>query len=86
MVVVCVFTAEMLFLLLQRTIFLCRNKEKRNEKNVSTQEKTKKQSSRIPCKNEDNRRQKNACKKKKQGSSFSFRLISGQKLEVYLQA
>lgn len=66
--------------------FLCRNKENQNEKNLSTQEKTKKQSSRIPCKNEDNRRQKNACKKKKQGSSFSFRLISGQKLEVYLQA
>ena len=36
-------------------------KEKENEKNLSTQEKTKKQSARFQSKNEDHRRTQNAC-------------------------
>ena len=44
-------------------------KGEKDEKNVSTQEKTKKQSARIPRKNEDHRWQKNSCKTQKQGSS-----------------
>ena len=54
--------------------FLCRNKENQNEKNVSTQEKTKKQGARFPRKNEDDGRPQDAGEKKKQGTSFSFRL------------
>ena len=74
MVVVCVFTAEMLFLLLQRTIFCAEIRRKQNEKNVSTQEKTKKQGATFPRKNEDDGRPQDAGEKKKQGTSFSFRL------------
>ena len=36
-------------------------KEKNNEKNLSTQKKTKKQSARFQSKNEDHRRTQNAC-------------------------
>ena len=36
--------------------------EKKDEKNLPTQEKTKKQSARIPRKNEDHRWPQNACK------------------------
>ena len=54
--------------------FLCRNKEKQNEKNLSTQEKTKKQGARFPRKNEDDGRPQDAGEKKEQGTSYSFRL------------
>ena len=40
-------------------------KGEKHEKNLSTQEKTKKQSTRFPRKNEDHRWQKNACKTQK---------------------
>ncbi len=64
---------------------LCARKENKNEKNLPTQEKTKKQSARFPRKNENNRRTQNIGEKKKQGSSFSFGIIRGNWLEVYLQ-
>ena len=47
----------------------------RNENDISAEKKTEVQSSWIQSQNEDDGRQKNASKKKKQGPSFSFRLI-----------
>ena len=55
-----------------------------NEKNLPTQEKTKKQSSRFQSKNEDNRRKTCFGKKKKQGSPLSLRIVEDNKLEVCL--
>lgn len=61
-----------------------RYKEKEYEKNLSTQEKAKKQSSRFSCENEDHRRTKNTRKTQKQGTSQHFRLTEVC-FEVYLQ-
>ena len=64
------------------------NKENRYEKNLPTQEKTKKQGARISRKNENHRRTQNACKTQKQGSPLPFRIGPtrlGNYFEVLLQ-
>ena len=67
---------EILFnYIIEKDIFKIRTKKEVNyEKNLSTQEKTEKQSSRVQKENGDYRRQKNFEKKKKQGQKEAYGL------------